>query len=1099
VTRLLAVAAAVLLGCLPATAAGAEVVEMSAEGIEYIDVAAVNNSGEVAGTASFGAGDPDTTRRGYRWQRGSGFTNLGVVGVCCGFNAASSASDINNQGLVSGRSTTNDQCFPGRGVVWTGGAPTTLIDAFGAKQDNATCPMVYSSEAKAINDAGVVAGTSPDQSCSRPYGRGRAFVAQSGSSTPMALPTSCSNTGGDLVRDINAAGDVLIFSSTSGAQFTGGLYSAATGAVTTLNLTPAGEHGLSDTGVVVGDETGKLTGVRYDNGTYTPLPPLPGFPYSHAAAVSNAGDVVGWSTDGPNYVATLWRGDTPIDLNTLLPAGAPFKLGTAVDISDDGRYIVGEIQGSGQKARAYRLEVPEPLSVSLVAGRPGNNDLFAVQMKVANGGAGPVSLRFPSGMGVVQADVPGRPRLGLSPYFAPAPPYPGSLPGKGASAHTLVFEVLSPGAATLLTRVIGKDADGNEQAADAALRVESELRPMTEFETHASVVGGLALLFDQVGNARDTAVAGLTDSVRKQIAKGGRKNRGLMRSSAFERAFALSLGMKENALSWLTRFQRLERARPEPGYGELAMIFAEDGAKAFGNQLQKRMGETGDKLVVGPALFWRDFALRGKDGGMPRILWELGDMTRAGAVKGGGYLGEAGKFYAHPLANSAELWREMPKLYEEYSEKIAKSIGETELKVIRWGDLANERPRQAMSQFSEALGRIEANILADAFDDLLQDKALDSMKKFTRAAKAVDEGGDLLGGQRMTRRLADPKGTFLARNGQVTNKPLPGLGNVTPAQADFLSTTTKRINDKFDVDVELQLRGVNAHSANIKNGIGKVEAIPTKNLNPDDVDLGAPGEWIGQPATYLPERPKNFNKLPAADRERLQLRIDEKTLEYKQFNGLADDPTGKTAKVKKMMKAGGAEVELGSNYKARIQLETTQKGRATLLQYKRLEVNGKPVFDHKKGPRPIVSDFDFHALIDRRTGRNLPAAIRGQVELELMNEFSKAAHEGLIPFGFHGWTHSGFDLASKDFRHVAKYLLMYASETQARKWARKWAPKFFPELGAIADPRKHERAYRKAIEAMLDGFTRGKHLVRITATEAVFGPGVDPTIGMPLP
>ena len=66
-------------------------------------------------------------------------------------------------------------------------------------------------------------------------------------------------------------------------------------------------------------------------------------------------------------------------------------------------------------------------------------------------------------------------------------------------------------------------------------------------------------------------------------------------------------------------------------------------------------------------------------------------------------------------------------------------------------------------------------------------------------------------------------------------------------------------------------------------------------------------------------------------------------------------------------------------------------------------------------------------------------------------------------------------------------------------FARYWAPKFFPELGKIADPRKYERAYRKAIEKILDGYTRGKHLVKITAEDAVFGPGVDPTIGIPLP
>lgn len=71
--------------------------------------------------------------------------------------------------------------------------------------------------------------------------------------------------------------------------------------------------------------------------------------------------------------------------------------------------------------------------------------------------------------------------------------------------------------------------------------------------------------------------------------------------------------------------------------------------------------------------------------------------------------------------------------------------------------------------------------------------------------------------------------------------------------------------------------------------------------------------------------------------------------------------------------------------------------------------------------------------------------------------------------------------------------------TSALRFARRWAPKFFPELGQIADPRKFEREYRKAVEAILDGYTRGKHLVKITADGASIGPGVDPTVGLPLP
>ena len=312
-----------------------------------------------------------------------------------------------------------------------------------------------------------------------------------------------------------------------------------------------------------------------------------------------------------------------------------------------------------------------------------------------------------------------------------------------------------------------------------------------------------------------------------------------------------------------------------------------------------------------------------------------------------------------------------------------------------------------------------------------------------------------------------------------------------------MSDTVDRLNKKFGVDIELQARPVNADSAAIADGIGKVEAIPTKNLTPDDIVMGAPEDWLGQTAYYKPELPKGFAKLKDADKRRIQLRYDEKLDEYKKFKGLKADPTGKADKVKKMLKKGGAEVDLGEKYKAKIELAAIERDGATLIQYKKLEVNGNAVFKGK--PRPIVSDIDFNAVVDRVSGKNLPAGIRGQVELELMNEFSKAQRSGLIPFGFHGWTHSGFDAKSKDFRYIAKYMLMYATEDQALRYARHWAPKFFPELGQIADPRKYERAYRQAVEKILEGYTQGKHLVKVTADGARIGPGVDPTIGLPLP
>ncbi len=67
---------------------------------------AVNDSGEVAGTASFGAGNPDDTRRTLRWQAGTGFANLGAVGpvpfACISGCISSGGVDLNNSGVVVG-------------------------------------------------------------------------------------------------------------------------------------------------------------------------------------------------------------------------------------------------------------------------------------------------------------------------------------------------------------------------------------------------------------------------------------------------------------------------------------------------------------------------------------------------------------------------------------------------------------------------------------------------------------------------------------------------------------------------------------------------------------------------------------------------------------------------------------------------------------------------------------------------------------------------------------------------------------------------------------------------------------------------------------
>lgn len=115
-------------------------------------------------------------------------------------------------------------------------------------------------------------------------------------------------------------------------------------------------YDINDDGVVVGQSqtTGNVAtrAVRWANGLATDLGALPGYASSSASAINKAGLVVGFSTntDGVKR-ATLWHGDTPVDLNRYLDAtqAQSIVLTEAVDINDAGQILVkhGSITGPG--------------------------------------------------------------------------------------------------------------------------------------------------------------------------------------------------------------------------------------------------------------------------------------------------------------------------------------------------------------------------------------------------------------------------------------------------------------------------------------------------------------------------------------------------------------------------------------------------------------------------------------------------------------------------------------------------------------------------------------------------------------------------------
>jgi hypothetical protein len=920
-------------------------------------------------------------------------------------------------------------------------------------------------------------------------------------------PVTSTADGPASPAGVNDAGQVLV-------GLGGGAFLWADGVRTSFGLLPGGRRSLNARGDVVGNLPGSTGGrgapaVRRADGRTEPLATPAGVPPEAVTplALSDAGTlVVGTVLHDGRYDGVLWRDGAVRSLDTLVPGGE-WDVRQAVDVSPNGRFVL-VWAGRGPDDTDWHtllLDLGEPpLSVALEAAQLGDSDLLGVVVRTANAGPGPLEgLRLPSGTGVVAADGPGP---GLTALAGPSPLFADRLAGGARSDHTVLLEVTRPGTTRLVTRASARDAGGTEHTAEAAVRVEAVQRPMTPLELDGAIAGSLALLQDHAAGLRARLLTRAVERLRGQLAKGGRRARALARPSALEKALAAQHGLPDAALSWLPPptkddfLRRAVRRRAEtrltprrPSTTELMMLMYDEGSDTFVRQLLKRMDQVEEKVIRTPAAYFRDWWNDPQESA--RINHELAAMAREGRIKGGEYLAEAAKFYSSPAELQA-AWEELPKLHAETQAKLTAAADDAELRILRWDQVVQDDPRKGMKQFAQFLGKVEADIAADWLENVLQDAPLKALGHFSDARKLA-AAADRVPETPATQRLAQRPGTTIARNDAVARTPLPGLGNMTPRQLDFISDTLRRLGTKYGIDLELQIRPVNAYSAQIKGVIGKVEAIPTKNLTPDDLLMGAPPEWIGQTAYYRPVKPKGLDKLDAPDRRRIEQRYEEKLEEYKRFTGLLpDDPQGKAGKVKKLLKRGGAEVELGSNYKARIELDATHKGSATLIRYKKLEVDGRPIFDPKGGPRPIGSDFDINALIDAKTGRHLPAGIRGQAELELMDAFGKAQREGLLPFGFHGWTHSGFDLASKDFRHVAKYMLMYATDAQAQRFALRWAPRFFPEL---ANLRRGDVRLRAAAAKLLEGYSRGKHLVKVTADRAVLGPGVDPNAGIPAP
>ena len=263
------------------------------------------------------------------------------------------AYGINNSGHVVGRVSFCDlvggACVNSRSraFIYHNGK-TDVLGTLGGRD----------SVAFGINDSGQVTGwsdTSPQTG-----GNQHAFVFQNGAFQDIGVNIS---TRSSQASSINAFGQVVGYaaSNTNNGAF---IY---TNGATVFFETNGNANDVNNAGQVVGrfggNDDGSGRAFLFSNGVRQDLGSLSQHTFNNALAVSNAGQVVGISSQSfftrADERAFIYSNGVMQDLNSLIPAGSGWTLNIATDINSAGQ-IVGNGTLNGQE-HAFLLTPTEPM------------------------------------------------------------------------------------------------------------------------------------------------------------------------------------------------------------------------------------------------------------------------------------------------------------------------------------------------------------------------------------------------------------------------------------------------------------------------------------------------------------------------------------------------------------------------------------------------------------------------------------------------------------------------------------------------------------------------------------------------------------------
>jgi probable HAF family extracellular repeat protein len=448
------VAVASLTTVTTALASPYSVTDLGTFGGETSEANAINNAGQVAGTAqtSYTKGGK-VLHHAFRYSNGK-LTDLSPGGPGSGepCSGCTQAYAINGFGDVAGSevSGSGDE-YP---AVWrANGSPQSVPSP---DPDSA---------AHGINDADEVVG-------GEGYGEPAWLDSSSGTTTLLKFEHPSFNQGG-IAYAINNKGEVV--GGASQSYFNAFLYSAGTmHNLGTLGGAASRALALNESGMIVGwsEITGAITeqAFSYHEGIMTDLGTLQGSTTSEALGVNEANEIVG--TSGGR--AFLYRDGTMTDLNSLIPPSSGWTLTSANGINSSGE-IVGTGLDNGVQ-RGFLLTPNTPPAVETDAASSVSPTTASLNATVNPNGEAVGDCHF---------------EYGSSTAYGSSVPC-SSLPGSGDSPVAVSASLTGLEANTTYhVRIVATNANGTSEGSDLTFTTPQTPAAVTSNSGSGLAIGGV--------------------------------------------------------------------------------------------------------------------------------------------------------------------------------------------------------------------------------------------------------------------------------------------------------------------------------------------------------------------------------------------------------------------------------------------------------------------------------------------------------------------------------------------------------------------------------------------------------------------------------